>query len=140
MSAALEEHRLPAIRVSALPRDTNANGTIFGGWILSLIDQAGAIVCHRVGAKKVVTVAMREVIFRQPVQVGDVVTCWGEIVRVGRTSITVRVRVTAMQRERFDREIDVTTAEAVYVNVDESHRPIAVPPELASRTVGSVST
>jgi acyl-CoA thioesterase YciA len=127
MPAVPEEHLLPAIRVSALPRDTNANGTIFGGWILSLIDQAGAIVCHRVGAKKVVTVAMREVLFKQPVRVGDVVTCWGEIVKVGRTSITVRIRVTAMQREHFDREIDVTTAEAVYVNVDETHAPIPVP-------------
>ena len=119
-----------AIRVTAMPRDTNAHGTIFGGHILSLIDQAGAIAAHGLGAGKLVTVAMREVEFKQPVHVGDLVTCWAKILRVGRTSATVLVRVVAkspMAQARGEPERYVTQAEVVYVNVGDDGRPLPLP-------------
>lgn len=119
-----------AIRVTAMPRDTNAHGTIFGGHILSLIDQAGAIAAHGLGAGKLVTVAMREVEFKQPVHVGDLVTCWAKVIKVGRTSVTSVVRVVAqspMAQARGEAERDVTVAEVVYVHVGEDGRPLAMP-------------
>jgi len=124
---ASHEDEILAIRVLMMPRDTNAQGTIFGGHILSLIDQAGAIAAHAAGGGTVVTVAMREVVFHEPVQVGDMVTCWARVVRVGRTSITTRVRVQA--RSPYDSNVqprDVTEAEVVYVKVDEHGQPCPV--------------
>lgn len=116
----------PAIRVLMMPRDTNAHGTIFGGHILSLLDQAGAIAAHGVGARKVVTVAVREVVFKAPVHVGDIVSCYAHVVRRGTTSLTVRVRV--MAEDPVAREcVEVTTAELVYVHVDENGVPNPVP-------------
>ena len=75
----------PAIRVLMMPRDTNAHGTIFGGHILSLLDQAGAVAAHGIGARKVVTVAIREVVFKEPVHVGDIVSLYAEVTEVGTT-------------------------------------------------------
>jgi acyl-CoA thioesterase YciA len=112
-----------AIRVLMMPRDTNVHGTIFGGHILSLIDQAGAIAAHGTGARKVVTVAIREVIFKHPVHVGDIVSCYCTILRTGRTSLTVEVRVVA--EDPVARHcVEVTTAELVFVHVDEHGTPI----------------
>jgi acyl-CoA thioesterase YciA len=111
----------PAIRITLLPRDTNSQGTIFGGVILSYIDTAGAIEAHRhTRMQRFVTVAMREVIFHKPVFVGDLVSFYAETLRVGETSITVRVIV---ETERFgsDDRIRVTEAEVIYVAVNE-HR------------------
>ncbi len=119
-----EASQIPAIRVSMMPADTNAHGTIFGGRILSLIDQAGAIGAHRIGARRVVTVAMREVVFKEPVQVGDIVSCYADVLRTGRTSITVKVRVIAHHPTDVHHPIEVTDAEVVYVNVDDHNRPI----------------
>ena len=123
----MEDSRLqPKSRVLMMPRDTNPAGTIFGGVILSYMDQAGAeeALCH--GARRVVTVAMNEVVFHQPVFVGDLVSFFTRLVRVGRTSITVRVMVSAARRWDRDEEVDVTEAEITYVNVDDSHRPTPV--------------
>ncbi|HWB76691.1 MAG TPA: hotdog domain-containing protein [Nannocystaceae bacterium] len=125
-----ERPEILAIRVTAMPRDTNAHGTIFGGHILSLIDQAGAIAAHGLGANKLVTVAMREVEFKQPVQVGDLVTCWARVTKVGRTSVTSVVRVVAqspMAQARGEPERDVTQAEVVYVHVGDDGRPQPLP-------------
>jgi len=119
----VEHEPSPAIRVLMMPRDTNAHGTIFGGHILSLIDQAGAVAAHGTGARKVVTVAVREVVFKHPVHVGDIVSCYCKITRTGRTSLTVRVRVVAEDPVARDC-VEVTTAELVYVHVDEHGRPI----------------
>jgi acyl-CoA thioesterase YciA len=116
----------PAIRVSMLPRDTNAHGTIFGGTILSLIDQAGAIAAHNVGIGRVVTVAMHEVVFKQPVKVGDIVSCYAEVLKVGRTSVSVRVKVTAHRPTDVRHGVEVTTAEVIYVHVDDAGRPVAI--------------
>lgn len=118
------DDRQPAIRVSLLPRDTNPHGTIFGGVILSYIDQAGAIEAHLHGAPRVVTVAMDKVVFHEPVTLGDLVSFYGELVRRGRTSITVRVIVEAERPGAEDPPRRVTEAVITYVNVDEAGRPV----------------
>ncbi len=117
----------PAIRITLLPRDTNPQGTIFGGIILSYIDMAGAVEAHRrTGIERVVTVAMREVIFHQPVFVGDLVSFYAEVTRIGTTSVTVRVIVEAERHGGTDSRIKVTEAEVVYVAVDENRRKIKI--------------
>ena len=111
----------PAIRITMLPRDTNSQGTIFGGVILSYIDMAGAIEAQRhTGMARFVTVAMREVIFHQPVFVGDLVSFYAETVKVGTTSITTRVIVEAERYGESGKRVRVTEAEVVYVAVSES--------------------
>jgi acyl-CoA thioesterase YciA len=115
--------RQPAIRVMMMPRDTNALGTIFGGIILSYIDQAGAVEAHRHARGRLVTVAMREVEFHQPVFVGDLVSFYAEATRLGNTSITVKVVVEAERRTRGGERVLVTQAEVVYVQVDKDNRP-----------------
>lgn len=128
----------PAIRVTLLPRDTNPHGTIFGGTILSYIDQAGAVVAHRHGARRVVTVAMEKVVFHAPVYVGDLVSFYGELVRLGRTSITVKVLVEAGPPEALDRARRVTEAVITYVNVDRFGVPTPItPPEAAAQGSGA---
>ncbi len=130
--------RIPAIKVLLLPKDTNAYGTIFGGVILSHIDLASAIEARTVAAHRYVTKAMREVEFHEPVYVGDIISFYTQLVRVGRTSITVRVLVEA---ERWgvpptapgtpgDGEVvKVTEAEVILVAVNDQGRPVPVRPE-----------
>lgn len=124
----IQESRQPAIRVTLLPRDTNPHGTIFGGIILSYIDQAGAIEAHVHGAPRVVTVAMDKVVFHQPVYVGDVVSFYGDLIRVGTTSITVRVLVEAQRLQCDSTPRRVTEAVITYVNVDAQGRPAPIRP------------
>lgn len=130
--------RDPAIRVLLLPKDTNAHGTIFGGVILSQIDLASAIEARRIASQRYVTKAMREVEFHEPVFVGDIVSFYTETVRVGRTSVTIRVLVEA---ERWGEpaapaagagrgiRVKVTEAEVVLVAVNGEGRPVPVRPE-----------
>jgi len=115
----------PAIRVVMMPKHTNAHGTIFGGIILSHIDQAGAVEAHRHVSGRLVTVAMREVEFHAPVLVGDLVSFFTETLRVGRTSLSVRVTVEA-ERAHGVGKVKVTEAEVIYVQVDEQGRPIPI--------------
>ncbi|MBL8148434.1 MAG: acyl-CoA thioesterase [Blastocatellia bacterium] len=123
----METLRDAAIRVTMLPRDTNAFGTIFGGVLLSYIDLAGAVEAHKHTVKKLVTVAMREVVFIEPVYVGDLVSFYTETVKIGRTSITVRVIVEAERLISKTRHRGkVTEAEVVYVAVNEERRPIPI--------------
>jgi acyl-CoA thioesterase YciA len=119
--------REPSIRVVMMPKDTNAHGTIFGGVILSYIDQAAAVEAKRNGASLVVTVAMREVVFHEPVHVGDLVSFYTRLVRLGRTSITVSVEVVSQRDERDAAPAKVTQAEVTFVNVDENRRPLMIP-------------
>lgn len=113
----------PAIRITLLPRDTNSQGTVFGGIILSYIDMAGAIEAHRrTRMERFVTVAMREVIFHKPVFVGDLVSFYAKTIRVGSTSITVRVVVEAERMGSSNERVQVTEAEVVYVAVDEKRQ------------------
>ncbi len=113
----------PAIRVVMMPRDTNAANTIFGGVLMSYIDQAGFVEARRQAHHRYVTVAMREVEFHEPVYVGDVVNFNCETTRIGRTSIEVRVTVSADRFEEPGRTIKVTQAEVVFVAVDEAGKP-----------------
>jgi len=108
----------PAIRVVMMPRDTNSMGTIFGGIILSHIDVAGAVEARRHSDKKLVTVAMHEVKFIAPVFVGDLVSFYAETVKVGTTSVTVRVTVDAKRSRPPHETMRVTQAEVVYVAID----------------------
>jgi acyl-CoA thioesterase YciA len=115
--------REPSIRVVMMPKDTNAHGTIFGGVILSYIDQAAAVEAKRNGGGFIVTVAMREVVFHGPVNVGDLVSFYTRLVRIGKTSITVAVEVRA-QSQDADRR--VTEAEVTFVNLDENRKPLPI--------------
>jgi acyl-CoA thioesterase YciA len=126
----MDSSRFPAIRVTMLPRDTNAHGTIFGGVILSYLDLAGGIECRRRSPQKFVTKAMHEVVFVAPVYLGDLVTFYTRTVRIGTTSITVDVEVEA---ERLGlggtKEIvRVTEAEVVYVAVGDDGKPVPIVP------------
>jgi acyl-CoA thioesterase YciA len=124
----MNEYTDPAIRITLLPRDTNPQGTIFGGVILSYIDMAGAIEAHRrTQMQRFVTVAMREVIFHQPVFVGDLVSFYAETERIGTTSITIRVIVETERHGGTSRErVRVTEAEVVYVAVDEKRKKMKI--------------
>jgi acyl-CoA thioesterase YciA len=119
----MTETREPSIRVIMMPKDTNAYGTIFGGVILSYIDQAGAVEAKRHGTQFLVTVAMREVVFHEPVHVGDLVSFYTRLVRIGRTSITISVEVFAQTSEGAGKRSKVTEAEVIYVNLDKNRRP-----------------
>jgi acyl-CoA thioesterase YciA len=123
----MSNERIPAIKVLLLPKDTNALGTIFGGVILAHIDLASAVEARKVSARRYVTKAMREVEFHEPVFLGDIVNFFTETLRVGRTSVTVKVTVEA---ERWGagrgEKVKVTEAEVVLVAVDESGRPTPV--------------
>ncbi len=116
----------PAIRVMMMPRDTNAHGTIFGGVILSYLDQAGAIEARKHGCDSVVTVAFDSVEFKQPVYVGDVLSFYASTLRTGRTSIRVQVDAVADRFQSPRDRVAVTAAEIVYVAVDASRRPVQV--------------
>ncbi len=115
-----------ALRTILLPRDTNGGGTIFGGVILAQTDLAGAATARHRACHRFVTVAMKEVKFIAPVYVGDVVSYWGKVLKVGTTSITVQIRVEAERFSDCNQKVDVTTAEVVYVAVDQGGRPMAV--------------
>lgn len=113
----------PDIRVVMMPRDTNAEGSIFGGVILSYIDQAAYVEAKRQMPYRYVTVSMKEVVFKEPVHVGDVLSLYAQATRIGRTSITISIRVMA---ERFRQPTDiasVTQAEVVMVAIDDNCRP-----------------
>ena len=111
------------LRVTMLPRDTNARGTIFGGVILSHIDLAGGIAASRQASCNFVTRAMREVEFIAPVYVGDVVSFYATVLRRGTTSITIKVSVEAERGKEPRQRVKVTEAEVVYVAVDETGKP-----------------
>ena len=116
----------PAIRVIMMPRDTNPMGTIFGGVILSFIDQAGVVEAHRHTEKRLATIALHEVKFIAPVFVGDLVSFFTETVRVGRTSITVRVTVEAKRATPPHETVNVTQADVVYVAIETPGHPVPI--------------
>jgi acyl-CoA thioesterase YciA len=118
--------RDPAIRVSMLPRDTNALGSIFGGYIVSLIDLAASQHARTVAPRRYVTKVIREVEFLQPIFVGDIVSLYATTLKVGNTSVTVQVDVESTRGVDCLQTIHVTTAEVVMVAVDENIKPISV--------------
>lgn len=118
----------PTIRVTLLPRDTNAHGTIFGGVILSYIDQAGAIAARCHSPDRVVTVALKEVVFHEPVFVGDLVSFYSEVTRVGTSSISVHVDVRAERYLQPGKHVQVTEADVIFVAVDANGRKVRAVP------------
>ena len=118
--------REPTTRLLAMPTDTNAAGDIFGGWIMSQVDIAGAICAFQHARQRVVTVAVNSFAFKQPVYVGDIVSCYAQVNRVGRTSITVDVEVYAERGRDPDKCIKVTEATLTYVALNSEGRPTAV--------------
>jgi len=127
----------PAIRVWMMPRDANALGTIFGGLILSYIDQAGAIEALRHSEERLVTVALHEVKFLAPVFVGDLVSFYAKVLKLGHTSITIQVTVEARRALPPHETVRVTQAEVVYVAIDDSGRPISLGSEPTSLAVAA---
>ena len=117
----------PAIKVMMQPREANIHKTIFGGTILSQIDLAGAVHCRSHRCQQSVTIAMKEVEFRLPIYVGDVVSFYGSTLKVGRTSITVKIDVWAHRHGKPGECVWVTEATVTYVNVDADLNPIPVP-------------
>jgi acyl-CoA thioesterase YciA len=115
-----------ASRVLAMPTDTNPKGDIFGGWIMSLMDMAGKMSATTIANGRVVTVAVDRIVFRQPVQVGDVVCCYTDIVRTGRSSITLSIEVWAMRQGQGER-LKVTDATFTFVAIDDNGRPRPLP-------------
>ena len=119
----LPQDKEPTLRLVPMPRDTNSAGDIFGGWIMSQVDIAGSIVAIRRAAGRVVTVAVNEFQFHKPVYVGDLVSCYANVIKVGRTSITVFVEVFAERRRETLECIKVTEATLTYVAIDVQGSP-----------------
>ena len=119
------------LRTAAMPADTNANGDIFGGWILSQMDLAGGILAKEVVGSRVVTVAVNTMKFLKPVQVGDVVCCYGEVMKIGNTSLTlyleVWVKPVLRDAEEAGPRFQVTEADFVYVSIDEDGKKRVIP-------------
>lgn len=119
--------REPTLRVIPLPADANHTGDIFGGWIMSQVDLAGSVPAARRAQGRVATIAVNSFVFRKPVFVGDLVSFYADIVRVGRTSITVNVEVFAQRRPEREQCVKVTEATLTYVAVDDNRQPRVVP-------------
>ena len=121
------EHEL-VLKVIPMPGDCNANGDIFGGWVMAQVDLAGSVIPARHAQGRMATVAVNEFVFKQPVRVGDILSFFASLTRIGRTSITVQVEVYAERFQAQGQYIKVTEASLTYVAIDDSGkpRPIAV--------------
>ena len=126
----LPEGKQPTLRMVPMPADTNALGNIFGGWIMAQVDIAASIPAFRRAAGRVATVAVNSFAFKQPVFVGDVVSFYADVVKVGRTSITVVVECFSERTVQGERHVvKVTEATLTFVALDNAHRPRLVPAE-----------
>jgi acyl-CoA thioesterase YciA len=117
------------LRVMPMPADANANGDIFGGWIMAQVDVAGAVLPARVAKGRLATVAVNQFIFKQPVSVGDLLSFYARIVHVGKTSITAHVEVYAERNPANVQVVKVTEANLTYVAIDRDGRPRNIPKE-----------
>ena len=115
------------LKVIPMPADCNANGDIFGGWVMAQVDVAGSVLPYRYAKGRMATVAVNEFIFKQPVRVGDILSFFAKIVRVGRTSITVQVEVFAERHTDQGHYVKVTQAVLTYVAIDETGQPRPLP-------------
>jgi acyl-CoA thioesterase YciA len=127
MTEKLPEKKQPALRVVPMPADANQHGDIFGGWIMAQVDIAGGTVAARLARGRVATVAVKEFVFKQPVQIGDVLSFFVDVQRMGNTSVTVTVEVYAERRPADPTVVKVTEATLTYVAIDRDGRPRAVP-------------
>ena len=125
----LPDERDLTIRVMATPADTNSSGDIFGGWLMSQVDIAASIVARRRAQGRIVTVAVDSFQFRNPVFVGDVISCYAKITRIGKTSLTINVRAFAERQGKSHHTHLVTEADLTYVAVDGQRRPRPLPEE-----------
>jgi len=123
---ALPQGKDPTLRVVPMPADENQSGDIFGGWIMSQVDIAGSVAAVRIARGRVATVAVNSFQFKQPVLVGDLVSFYADVVRVGRTSITVNVEVYAQRRPEREEVVKVTEATLTYVAIDDKRQPRVV--------------
>jgi len=123
-----ESRRDPIIRTVPQPADMNGNGDIFGGWVLSQMDVAGGVLAARVAKGRVATVAITAMTFVQPIKVGDMVSIYGRVARIGRSSITIDLE-TVVQRRHDTTDIQVTHGTFVFVAIDEQGKPRPVPQE-----------
>ncbi len=119
--------REPALRVMPMPADMNGNGDIFGGWVMAQCDIAAAIPAMRRARGRIATVAVNSFLFKQPISVGDIVSFYAEVVRVGRTSITVDVQVFAERHPANPLVVKVTEAQLTYVAINEDGSKREVP-------------
>ena len=124
----LPPHEEPALRAVAMPADANPHGDIFGGWLLSQMDLAGTMVATRRAKGRTVTVAITAMTFHRPVFIGDEVTCYARIVKVGNTSLTVKIESWVRRGIGAD-QIEVTEGIFTYVAVDDQRKPRPLPPE-----------
>ena len=119
----LPKDRQPALRVLPMPADANQNGDIFGGWIMAQVDVAGGTIAGRVARGRVATVAVNAFVFKQPVQIGDVLSFYADVVRIGNTSVTINVEVYAERGRADTKVVKVTEATLTYVAIDRSGKP-----------------
>jgi len=117
------------MRVLPLPADSNHNGDIFGGWIMAQVDLAGAVLPVRIAKGRIATVAVNEFVFKQPVSVGDLLSFYSKVLRIGNTSITVQVVVYAERNPAAPQVVKVTEAKLTYVAIDGNGQPRPVPRE-----------
>jgi acyl-CoA thioesterase YciA len=124
----LPRHREPVLRLVPMPADANSTGDIFGGWIMAQVDIAGSIPALRLAKGRVATVAVNAFLFKQPVLIGDLVSFYAEVAKVGRTSVTVDVEVYAQRGIPEEVTVKVTEATLTYVAVDQNRKPRPVHP------------
>jgi acyl-CoA thioesterase YciA len=125
----LPDDRHLAMRVQPLPADANGNGDIFGGWIMAQVDLAGAVLPARIAKGRIATVAVNQFVFKQPVSMGDLLSFYVRVERIGRTSVTVNVEVFAERNPADLRVVKVTEANLTYVAIDRQGRPRPIPRE-----------
>jgi acyl-CoA thioesterase YciA len=130
---ALPTDKQLVLRVVPMPANANVNGDIFGGWVMAQIDIAGAVLPSRLARGRIVTVAVNQVVFEQPVHVGDLLSVYADVTRVGNTSITVAVEVYAQRLQHSEKVIKVTEAELTYVAIDAHGKPRRVHREPAGQ-------
>jgi acyl-CoA thioesterase YciA len=128
-AAPLPSDKELVLKVIPMPADCNANGDIFGGWVMAQVDLAGSVIPARLVQGRMATVAVNEFIFKQPVRVGDILSFFSEVKRVGNTSITVEVEVFAERFRAQGQYVKVTQASLTYVAIDESGKPRPIPKE-----------
>jgi acyl-CoA thioesterase YciA len=123
----LPDDRQLVLRVMPMPADANGNGDIFGGWIMAQVDIAGAVLPARIAKGRIVTVAVNEFIFKQPVSISDLLSFYAKVERIGKTSVTVNVEVYAERNPANLQVVKVTEANLTYVAIDKDGKPRLIP-------------
>jgi len=128
----LSDDRELVLRVMPMPADVNGNGDIFGGWVMAQVDVAGAVLPYRIAKGRIATVAVNQFIFKQPVSLGDLLSFYAKVTRIGTTSVSVHVDVFAERNPANLQVVKVTEADLTYVAIDGEGRPRPLPREAAS--------